>query len=53
MISFALEVNFNTFLLYNMRIEKQPYCLQIKDHDTSVNNFRKHEKLFEGIAKEG
>lgn len=36
-----------------MRIEKQPFSVIIKDHDTSVNNFRKHGELFEGNSKRG
>lgn len=36
-----------------MRIEKQTYSIQIKDHDSSVNTFRKHGKLFEGNSKRG
>jgi hypothetical protein len=36
-----------------MRVEKQPYSIIIKDHDTSTNKFRKHGKLFEGSSKRG
>lgn len=37
-----------------MRIEKQPYSIAIKDHDSSsVKKFRKHGKLFEGNSKRG
>lgn len=36
-----------------MRIEKQPFSVIIKDHDTNVTNFRKHGSLFEGSCKRG
>jgi hypothetical protein len=34
-----------------MKIEKQPYSIEIRDHDIDVNTFRKHGKLFEGSSK--
>jgi predicted ATP-binding protein involved in virulence len=36
-----------------MRIEKQSFSVNIRDHDLSVNNFRKHGNLFAGNSKRG
>lgn len=36
-----------------MRIEKQSYSINIKDHDNQTKNFNKHGKLFEGCSKRG
>lgn len=34
-----------------MRIEKQSYSINIKDHDSQTNSFRKHGQLFPGNSK--
>lgn len=36
-----------------MRIEQQPFSIQIKDHDSINSGFNKHGKLFHGNCKRG
>lgn len=36
-----------------MKIEKQPFSIEIKDYDVLNNNFNKHGKLFNGSSKRG
>jgi hypothetical protein len=36
-----------------MKIEKQPFSIEIKDYDIAANKFRKYGKLFEGSCKRG
>lgn len=36
-----------------MRIEQQPFSIQIKDHDSINSSFNKHGKLFNGNCKRG